>query len=142
MVGAINEWNPEQSLAVTAVYEFGQVTGPYGHEFGAPYEKVPGNIGGQTIAVRRYDIFSAQMEQAFGTTDLTMLSSDPGTANGGTGQLDVRERWTTPGNANNYDDVYLGCWFSRIGRTLSTTNDRIVNVNATLEYTRRIRVPT
>jgi hypothetical protein len=142
IIGAINEWNPEQTLAVNGVYEFGSVTGPYGTEFGAPYEKVPGNIGGMTVRVRRYDVYASQMETAFGTLDLTMLSGDPGVPNGGTGHLDVRERWTLPASASSsaYDNVYQGCWFSNIGRTLSTTGDRIVNVNATLEYTRRLRV--
>lgn len=142
MIGAINEWNPTQSLGVTAVYEFGQVTGPYGSVFGAPYEKVPGNITGQTVGVRRYDIYTAQMESAFGTADLTMLSNDPGVANGGTGLMDIRERWVTPGSTNNYDDIYMGCWFSQLGRTLSATGERIINVNATLEYTHRQRIRT
>ena len=142
MIGAINSWGPKQTLAITAVYEFGQVTGPYGYEFGAPYEKVPGNISGQQIEVNRYDIYTAQMETAFGSADLSMLSNDPGVANGGTGIMDVRERWITPGNAHNYDDVYLGCWFNSLGRTLATSDDRIVKVSATLEYTRKIRIDT
>lgn len=143
IIGAINEWNAEQSLAINPVFEFGNVTGPYGSEFGAPYEKVPGNIGGMTIRVRRYDIYALQMERAFGTLDLEMLSKDPGDANGGTGQiLNIRERWTLPASssATSYDNVYSGCWFSQLGRTLSTTGDRIVNVNATIEYTRKERV--
>lgn len=138
MIGAINEWNPEQTMGTTEVFEFGQVTGPYGHQFGTPYEKVPGNISGQTIRVRRYDIYTAQMESAFGTINLEMLSSDPGMANGGTGHLDLRESWHTPGGANDYTVLYKGCWFSNIGRTHSTTGDRIVNVNATIEYTQKV----
>ena len=31
---------------------------------------------------------------------------------------------------------YSGCWFTSLGRTLSATGDRIVNVNATLVYTK------
>jgi hypothetical protein len=140
MIGAVSEWSPEHSLDIAAVYEFGQVTGPYGHEFGAPYEKVPQNISGQTISISRYDIYTAQMESVFGTVDLQMLSSDPGMANGGTGHLDLRETWHTPGGTNNYSILYQGCWFSRIGRTMSASGDRIINVGATVEWTQRRRV--
>lgn len=139
MIGAINEWSPEQTMDVGAVWEFGQVTGPYGHEAGAPYEKIPGNISGQTIRVTRYDIFTAQMEDAFNSLDLQMLSSNPGMSNGGTGHLDIREAWHTPGGTEDYFIIYKGCWFSNIGRTISATGDRIINVNATLEYTQRVR---
>lgn len=144
IIGAINQWSPEQTLAVNAVYQFGSPQGPYGDEFGAPYEKVPGNISGQTITVQRYDLYTQQMEQAFGTTNaLDMLSSDLGQPNGGTGHvLTIREFWLMPESSpvSSYNILYHGCWFSRIGRTLSATDDRIVNVNATIEYTRKERV--
>ena len=145
IIGAINQWSPEQSLAVNGVWQFGSVAGPYGDEFGAPYEKVPGNISGQTITVQRYDIYTQQMEQAFGDFDLQMLSADPGNPNGGTGHvLTIREFWLMPESASvsSYNVLYHGCWFSRIGRTLSATDDRIVNVNASIEYTRKERVST
>lgn len=140
LIGAINEWSPKQSMEVNAVYEFGNRTGPYGSDRGAPYEKIPGNITGQTIDVTRYDIYTAQMENAFGLgASLDMLSSDPGMADGGTGHLDIREHWHTPGGADDYVIIYWGCWFSSVGRTIRTTGDRIINVNATIEYTRRER---
>lgn len=138
MIGAINAWNPSQQMDVAAVFEFGQVTGPYGHQFGTPYEKVPQNITAMSIEIQRYDIYTSRMEEVFGTANLEMLSSDPGMANGGTGLFDVRERWTTPGGTNNYVVIYKGCWFTNIGRNHSTTGDRIVNVNATLEYTQKV----
>lgn len=145
-VGAVNEWSPTQSMAATHVYQFGHgildgVTGPYGEDFGTPYETVPGNITGMTIRASRYDLFPAQMENAWGTTDLAMLSKDTGmTGNAATGHLDLSERWFAPDNQQPYRWQYRGCWFTEIGRTLSTTNDRIVNVNATITYTARRRV--
>jgi len=133
MVGAINSWNPTQSLAIGAVHEFGNVTGPYGVEAGMPYEKIPGNVSGMTIEVNRYDIYTKRFEEAFGTLDLTVLSNDPNA-------FDVRETWNAPDRANSYGIVYMGCRFSRIGRTLTTSDDRIVKVGASLEYTRSQRV--
>lgn len=142
IIGAVNEWNTEQQMAVTQVHEFGSITGPYGTVFGAPYEKVPGNLSSMTIRARRYDIFTSQMETAFGTRDLSMLSNDPGLTDGSTGHLNLREQWIVPANSpsRGYAMVYNGCWFSSIGRTLSSTGDRLINVNATIEYTSRERV--
>ena len=34
--------------------------------------------------------------------------------------------------------MYRGCWFTSLGRTLSSDDNRIVNVNATLVYTQKI----
>jgi len=42
----------------------------------------------------------------------------------GTGDFEVEKWW------------YSGCWFSQIGRNLSAQGDRIVMVNATLNYTK------
>jgi hypothetical protein len=133
VIGAINEWNPRINRTITEVYEFGQVNVQFVTGNGEPFEKVPGNVSGMQVDVRRYDIYTEQMEQAFAVgVDLTMLSNQ-------NVAFDVRETWTTPNNVNNYHNEYRGCWFSDIGRTISTTGDRIVNVNATLQYTRRER---
>ena len=138
-IGAINQWAPEQNLAVEPVYEFGSFTGPFGGVFGAPYEQVPGNISNLQIRVQRYDLYSNQMERAFGTASLDMLSNDPGDPNV-TGLFTLRERWVSPNAAERYAIQYEGCWFTNIGRTLQSTDNRIINVNATIVYTCRSRV--
>ncbi len=128
-VGAINEWSPKMTRGIQELQELGVVTGAYSKKSGEPFEKVPNNVGGMTVDVRRYDLYLTDMEEAFGTVDVTMLSNqdDP---------FDVRESWTSPNNARNYARLFQGCWFSNLGRTLSATSDRTVNVNATIEYTR------
>ena len=138
-IGAINQWSPEQNLGVEPVYEIGSFTGPFGGVFGAPYEMVPGNISGMQIRVQRYDLFSEQMEAAFGTTSLDMLSNDPGDPNV-TGLFTLRERWVSPRASERYAIQYEGCWFTNIGRQISATDNRIINVNATLVYTAKTRV--
>lgn len=137
-IGAINGWNPRQTRTITELYEFGQVTpgtgGVQPGGAGEPYEKVPGNISGMEIAVQRYDIYRSQMEVAFGTDDLAMLSRQ-------TDPFSVRERWVSPDGANDYSSIYDGCWFSDLGRTHDSKGDRIVNVSATLQYTRKTNDP-
>lgn len=142
-IGAINEWNTRMNQTVTELYELGVVTpggGPggttaqYAKLSGDPYEKVPGNTSGLQIDVRRYDIYMLQMERVFGTPDLHMLSNQRNAFN-------VVEMWVTPNNVRNYFNHYQGCWFSDLGRTVSATGDRVINVNATLQYTRKDIVP-
>lgn len=138
-IGAVNKWNPQQSIDVNPVHEFGSFTGPFGATYGAPYEMVPGNITNLTLSIDRYDIWTSQMERAFGTTSLDMLSNDAGDPNV-TGLFTLREKWATPNAQDQYAIQYEGCWFTSIGRTLSTTDNRIINVNATLVYTCKTRV--
>jgi hypothetical protein len=124
-VGVIQSWGPGQNRGVTGIYEINVDTS------GEPIEKVPGNVGGLTIQVSRYDLYSRRMEAAFGTPDVEMLGSQ---AN----PFQVLELWRFPDNTQE-GRVYTGCWFSNIGRTYSATDARLVLVNATIEYTRRLR---
>lgn len=125
-IGLINGWNPTISRTITPIYEIRTRTS------GDPIEKVPGNVTGQTIAVQRYDLYIQRMESAFGTPDLMMLSTQdlPFT---------VVERWQFPESAGGGIEIvrYDGCWFSNIGKNYRSDGDRIVNVNATLEYVKR-----
>jgi hypothetical protein len=92
-------------------------------------EKIPGNVTGQTIAVQRYDLYVRRMEVAFGTPDVMMLSTQDT-------PFSVVERWQYPdGSIETLQ--YTGCWFSNIGKNYRSDGDRIVNVNATLEYVKR-----
>jgi len=133
-IGLINGWNPTQSRTITPIYQI--ATFDRGTRSGDPVEKVPGNVTGQTIGVQRYDIYTDRMETAFGTADLSMLSVqlDP---------FDVVEKWMFPQTDLRPQGgieyvTYTGCWFSNIGRNFRSDGDRIVNVNGTLEYVRRV----
>lgn len=127
-IGLINGWNPTISRTITPIYEINTKTS------GDPLEKAPGNVTGQTIAVQRYDLYLVRMELAFGTRDLMMLSLQDA-------PFDVVERWqypSTPGVGGGVEVIrYSGVWFSNIGRSYRSDGDRIVNVNATLEYVKR-----
>ncbi len=140
-VGMINGWNPQQSRGMAPIFEV-DIVGS-----GNPKEIMPGNITNQVVSVSRYDTYPVRMEQVFGTTDLTMLTnqSEP---------FDVIERWrivTFDVIEPNIGDleisnvqknkefyIYSGCWFNSLGRTLRSDDNRIVNVDASLNYTRKL----
>ncbi|MCK5612103.1 hypothetical protein KAR91_60085 [Candidatus Pacearchaeota archaeon] len=122
-IGLINGWNPTISRTITPVYEINVRTS------GDPLEKIPGNVTGQTIAVQRYDLYVRRMEVAFGTPDIMMLSTQDT-------PFEVVERWQYP-DTTIETLRYTGCWFSNIGKNYRSDGDRIVNVNATLEYVKR-----
>ena len=134
-IGAIHAWSPSMTRTITEVFQFGDAgvgtgisrsTGP-----GEPYEKIPGNVSGMAVRVDRYDLYTKPMEEAFGTANLTMLSSqsDP---------FVVSEFIYKPDGTNEVF-WYQGCWFSSMGRTHSANDDRIVKVNAELQYTRKVQ---
>ena len=83
---------------------------------------------------------SKDMEEAFGTyvgdgtrKSLSMLTQQDR-------PFRVYEQWRFPDDQGGSTEktLYRGCWFSNIGKNYRSDGDRIVNVNATLEYTRRI----
>lgn len=136
-IGLINSWNPTQQRTITAAYQIGTFVGNVAS--GEPVEKVPGNVTGMTVAIQRYDIYVKKMEDAFGTADLIMLSNQ-------LSPFSVVERWSYPDSAGALAGSsemieYIGCWFSSLGRNFRSDGDRIVNVNGTLEYTRK-RAPS
>jgi hypothetical protein len=142
IMGAVNGWNPSQTLALSDVFQLGAIPGPFDADsYGLPYEKVPGNVGSQSVSVTRYDLYEDLFEDAFATAQgrpLDELSNqvDP---------MEVQEVWRQPtpslGDDNwgqrKYAVVYEGVWVSNVSRSYSASDQRIVNVNATFEYTRK-----
>lgn len=124
-VGLIQSWNPTQGRTVTACHEI-NLAGD-----GSPVEKVPGALTALTLQVTRYDLYKKRMEAAFGTVDFDMISkqADP---------IQILELFRHPDNTLE-GWLYVGCWFSNLGRTYSSTDARVVQVNATLEVTRKYR---
>ena len=137
VIGSINGWNPAQSKTITPVFQI--ATEYNGTVSGDPMEKIPGNVTGQTIAVQRYDLYIDRMEKAFGTAfsaaaggDLMMLTQQDR-------PFAVQEKWKYP-NGTIEVIQYDGCWFSNIGRNFRSDGDRIINVNATLDWTKRRKI--
>ena len=126
-VGLINGWNANQSRTVTPIYQVGE------DNSGNPEEIMPGNVTGLSITINRYDIYPTRMEVAFGTPDLVMLTRQ-------NQPFDVLEIWKFPGNIGQERFIYTGCWFNSLGRNISSNDARIVNVNASLMYTKKLKV--
>lgn len=126
-VGLIQNFAPAaQTRPIAYVYELNTATS------GEPVERPPGNLGGLSINVSRYDLYTKKMEVAFGTADFVMLTDQ-------NEKFQLREVWRNPdGSIESY--VYIECLFSSIGRQYQSTGDRIVMVNGTIDYLRKIRV--
>jgi len=120
-IGQIQDWTPQQNRTVTPVFELKSDSS------GTVVENVPGNIGGLTITVNRFDLYYKRMEQAWGPNyNMTMLTDQ-------TVSLEVTERWSNPdGTVESW--IYKGCWFTSLGRNHSANGDRITKVNASLMY--------
>jgi hypothetical protein len=132
-IGMIQTWNPQQSRTITPVYQLGD--GILQHDgyvsAGGVVENVPGNIGGLTLSISRFDMFRSRMEQVWGIADMEMLTDQKN-------EIVVKESWTDPqGLKVAYN--YQGFWFTSLGRTVSATDSRIVNVSASASYVRRVK---
>jgi hypothetical protein len=123
-IGQIQTWAPNQSRTITPTYELNSVTS------GKVTENVPGNEAGLTIQVARYDLFKSKMEEVWGGPKLAMIGDQ-------LNPFDVWEKWVVPspsGTGTVEKNLNTQCWFSQLGRNLSAQGDRIVMVNATLNY--------
>lgn len=125
-IGQIQDWTPQQSRTVTPTYELNSATS------GEVFENVPGNIGGLTIGVNRYDLFTLKMEEVWGANFNIQMLTDQ------TNPLIITEKWLVP-NGSPEIWTYTGCWFTSLGRNHSAQGDRITKVNASLMYVRKYR---
>lgn len=126
-IGHMQQWSPQQSRAVSPVYEINSASP------GAVSENVPGSMGGLTITVGRIDLYADKMETVWGPSfDIVMLmdQSNP---------ITINERWDNPDGTTEVF-AYVGCWFTSLGRQHSAQGDRITRANATFSYVRKYRV--
>jgi hypothetical protein len=125
-IGLIKQWSPQQNRDVNPVYELNTETS------GDPYENCPGNMRNLQIRVQRYDLYTQRMEQAFGTSDLIFLTDQ-------NRPFTCQEVWRFPDNS--YEAWgYTGCWFSNIGKNYQSDDQRIVLVDATIVYVKRVKL--
>lgn len=103
----------------------------------APADIVPQNVTGRRLTISRYDLYIGLMEEVMSATGEIIVLSDQFRP------FSLRTVWQSSvgivlGGRRIY--VYEGCWFEDIGRAVRSTDDRIVNVNATIRYQTRRRV--
>jgi hypothetical protein len=125
-VGYMQSWNADQSRDLTRVYEINAATS------GRCVEVVPGNVGGDSLDISRYDIYRRLLWRAFGFEASIVHLADH------LRPFDVKEIWKTP-QGDTYGTLYTGCWFSSTGRNMASTGaDRIVMAAAKMEVTDRL----
>ena len=125
-IGQIQDWTPQQSRTVTPTFELNSDTS------GEVLENVPGNLGGLTIGVNRYDLYTAKMEEVWGANFNIQMLTDQTVA------LQITEKWLVP-NGTPEIYIYTGCWFTSLGRNHAAQGDRITKVNASLMYVKKQR---
>ncbi len=124
-IGMIQTWAPTQSRPAVAVYELNAANS------GVVMEQVPGNLGGLTITITRYDLFRSRMESIWGF-EMLMLTDQ-------TNPISIDEKWQHS-DGTTMAWTYGGCWFTSLGRNLGAQGDRIINVNAALVYTTKTKM--
>lgn len=125
-VGMIKQWNPQLTRDITPIYEINAITS------GDPVENVPGNVKGLTIKVQRYDLYTKRMEEAFGSQSVNWLSDADR-------PFSVFEHWRYPDDSIEVQQ-YIGCWFNQLGRNYQSDDTRVVLVDASITYLKRIRL--
>jgi hypothetical protein len=128
-IGLIQSWAPNQARPTTAVYQLNASDGKVPP--GEIYERVPMNITGTTINVNRVDLYNLRMENAWGKnfSAIKMLTDQ-------NNPLEIRELWSNPNDGSKTTLVYQGCWFTSLGRNLPADGDKVVRVNAAIDYVR------
>jgi hypothetical protein len=125
-IGLLQTFSPGMNRQITPIYEINADTS------GEPIENVPGNLGGLSISVSRYDLYTKRMEEVFGTPNSAMLSDH-------NNPFQILELYRWPDNTKE-SYIYTGCWFSNLGRNMSATDGRVIMVNAQIAYVRKQRV--
>jgi hypothetical protein len=128
-IGSISIWRPAAlERGMTHIFELNPLSS------GHPFDVVPGNLGGFTIDVERYDIWKEPFEKVFGGS----VSLVEAIGN----QKSPFEAFQYIQHPDGYKElmVYRQCWLSSVGREYSSTGDRIVMTRGRLTYVRRDKV--
>lgn len=132
VIGAVNAIAHTHSRSIEEEWEID--AGAHG---ASPADLVPQNVTGRQLVIGRYDLFVRNVEEVFNLTGEVVILSDQFRP------FTLRTIWNSPvgivlGGRRVYE--YTGCWFTDIGRNAATTDDRIINVSATIRYQTRRRV--
>lgn len=131
-IGRIQSWSSNLSRTIDTIYEV------QANNTGEPLERVPQIQTSNSISVERYELYTDHMGEAFGV-ETTGDTRDMYTLIQQIKPFHVREVWRDPyGNIRAY--LYVNCWFSSLGQTISATDDRVIRARATLEFNRKIKL--
>lgn len=139
VIGAVSEIVPRQQMKVDEEYELDR----FGR--GLPRELVPQNLTNRSLTLRRYDLYTKNIEQIFNGNALVMLIDqrtpislrmtwrDPNPSL--VGQIANPETYTAATQVYEFSDAYI----TDLGRTIST-NNVIVGADATLIWRKLTRL--
>ena len=129
VIGAIKSWSPDAyTRGFTHVWELNPLSS------GHPIDLVPGNLGGFTVRVDRYDIWKEPFEKVFGG-DISLMEA---LGNQQRGFECYQYLW----HPDSFKElvVYRNCWFSSISRSYTSDGDRIIVASGTLHFLRRDKI--
>lgn len=129
VIGAIYEIAPRQSLQVDEEYEINS----FGK--GHPRELIPQIVNNRTLSLRRYDLYTQNIEQVFsGSREILTLADQIGPVNLRLMWKGVDSSALGPILGGTVMNVYefIDCYITDIGRTVSAQDDVIVRADATL----------
>ena len=130
IVGRIQSWQPDSyTRDGIHLYELANLS------FGRPVEYIPGKATGFTIAVTRAEVWTSEMELAFGFTKVFDDLIDQ------TRPFTIKEFWFQ-GNSGKNSQVweYRGCWFTAKNfDAITSDGDGITKISATLAYVSRTK---
>lgn len=127
-IGAVQSFASTQNRTVDEEYEI-EV-----NSVGLPRDLVPQVLGTRTLTIKRYDLYTSLMEEVFGDSEFVMLT-DQATP------FTLRKVWTPPSlfSEPSYFE-YRGCYFTSLGRSLSSTDTRISGADATIVWKQRVKL--
>jgi len=128
-IGAIASWRPaDYSREMRHIFELNPLSS------GHPIDVVPGNLGGFTLDVERYDIWRREFETIFGG-DVSLYEALGRQDN----PFEIYQYLWHPDGFKELV-VYRGTWFNRVGREYRADGERTVMVRAGLTFVRRDKV--
>lgn len=137
VIGAVHEVGMSQSMEVDEEYEVNSLGGQ------KPRELVPQSLRGRKMTLKRYDLYSATLEQVFGQPELLTLTDQ-------LYPVSLRLSWKNVQNSqiaslvNNIPlmSVYefTNCVISDLSRTVSAEGDRIVGADATVVWSNIVKL--
>ena len=126
IIGRIQSWQPDAyTREGVHLYELADMS------WGRPVEYVPGKATGFTIAITRAEVWSSEMERAFGAEFVFEDLIDQNKP------FKVKEFWLR-GLTSYHVWTYNGCWFQNKNiDALTSDGDGITRVSAQLAYVSR-----
>ena len=129
-IGAVYQCDEDQGRNVDLEFEV-DVNG-----VGQPADIIPQDMTTQTLTIARWDLYTSVIEEAFTNFELSMLTDQ-------SRGFRLQEVWRAPTSILNSTGrlyEYRPCFFARIGRKKSATDERTTRTDAVIVWLDRSRI--